>query len=257
MNPFSIASAVITTVSTFGGVARRNTPTLDERVTVEVHGQPGSTKQELYYLALSAANGVTRRSRPIGVTLDPTIIPTSALIQIEYDAADSWVRCTLMYKYGTYGNTAPFDTKAGFYNNLAVYRGPQCDLVGDDMRFVSGELPGIPAGPPLVPILPWAGRVILTGCPTIDSPQIVPAITQNPVPSLPRIIRPKIPSPNPKPPGDNRSRGVVFSEADTVPSTGCCAKRTDLIALVFAALTDPGSQDFTMWDSPVLGPQGE
>lgn len=248
---------VFEVAGTAGKLIRGGTPTLDDRVTVEVVGQPGSTKQELYYLALAAANGTTRRSRPIALFFNPSFLPTMALLQIEYDAASNWVRCTIHYRYGTLGNTAPFATRDGFYANLAVYRGPQCETVGGKMDFVSAEVPGVPNGAPPGPILPWAGRVIVTGCPTVENPAPVPAITQSPVPTLPKLAGPEIRSPNPKPPGDNRSRGVVFDKGSPGTSdNNCCPKQRELIALVFASLSDPGSRGDMQWPASTPGPLG-
>lgn len=252
------ASAVGGAVAT----VRNNIPQLDDQVVVEVQGQPGSSKQELYYLALAAANGVVRRYQPLLVR-NPANPPTMAVLGIEYDAADSWVRCTIHYRVGTLGMAIETGARASKdrFDTLQVYRGPQHQIVGGSFDFRSTVLPGVPneEGPQL----PWANRVIVTGCPTVQQPVVAP-ITQAPAPSENIIPTVGINSPNPKPPGDNRSRGAVYTADPTTSLTsgganaalGACPKELSLVQLVFSALTDPGSDSNTTWEPPAQGPLG-
>lgn len=247
------------------GVAA-NTPILEDEVTVEVVGQPGAQKNELYYLALAAANGVVRRFGNI-IQLNPLAPPNFALLMIEYDAADHWVRCTIAYKTGMTSLAAgTLATKVGSlgFDRFAVYRGPQCDVVGGNFDFVdstplfSSGVPNSPDPRTGAPNLPFAGQEILTSCPRSALPNPGP-MTDSPPPSQPLTNPgPVGPTVNPKPPGDNRSRGhVVAPGASQNPAPGqCCAKTLQLIPLVFAALTDPGSFGREMFTPPTAGPTG-
>lgn len=263
--------------------ARKNVPVLEDEVVVEVVGQPGASKQELYFLALAAANGVVRRFQPL-VQPNPLLPPTAAVIMIEYDAADHWVRATIRYQVGaTAANVLTSSnaqrTAGKFIDNLAVYRGPQCEVVGGEFDFIATGVAGaVITGLPNAaeaPKLPFAGQVILTACPTTKKPN--PAPIQNATPPTETITSPgePIPSPNPKPPGDNRSRGAVVvsdgmtaslttSGSTSTPPTSpgspsashCCPKNLNLVQLVFAALTDPGSFAEEVWVAPEQGPTG-
>ena len=61
---------------------------LDDEVVVEVTGQPGASKQSLYYLALSAANGMVRRFNALA-GFQNILAPAYGFLMIEYDAADT------------------------------------------------------------------------------------------------------------------------------------------------------------------------
>lgn len=253
-----VVSKIIDVVGTATAAVRKNVPILDDQVVVEVSGQPGSSKQELYYLALATANGIVRRFQPL-LVVNPAVPPTMALLQIEYDAADSWVRCTIHYRVGTLAANVRTGARTGkdFYDTLAVYRGPQCGVVGGTFDFVDPSiLPGIP-NQDKAPILPWAGRSILTSCPTTQQPVVSP-ITQDPPATETLIQTQTITSPNPKPPGDNRSRGAVYVEGSIGddPQAKCCPKKINLVQLVSAALTDPGSDAETKFNPPTAGPTG-
>lgn len=227
---------------------RQAIPTMEDEVIVEVVGQPGASKKDLYYLALAAANGIVTNPGLVGL-----LTARMGVLMIEYDAADHWVRCTMKY---TGGATA----FPGW--DYAVYKGPECEVKGAEFNFTSDTLlPGIPASTnPAVPKLPWNGRVILTPCPTVP----------NPAPGMgPAPFGPIIPSPNPKPPGDNRSRGAVVRPSDvqeegSIPvssifrglKTDCCKKSLELVPLVFSALTDPGSFGTEVFIAPTAGPTG-
>lgn len=243
-------------------------PILEDEVTVEVVGQPGASKQELYYLALAAANGIVRRFNNI-VQFNPLSPPSFAALMIEYDAADHWVRCYLKYTTGTLsiavdadGDDTTIDPAFSLNpDNLAVYRGPQCAVVGGNFDFVS-SLPGIPSDPTAgsgAPQMPFEGQTILTSCAASRLPNPAP-MTQNPPPTyaLSATTGPFGPTVNPKPPGDNRSRGaVVAAGASQNPPPGqCCDKVMKLIPLAFAALTDPGSLAKEMFTPPTAGPTG-
>jgi hypothetical protein len=272
---FAAAVARLTGLGLIGGSALVDTvnkivPQLEDEVTVEVVGQPGATKQQLYFLALAAANGIVRRFD----NLTTALAPSQGLLMIEYDAADHWVRCTIRYKWSCLAAAAGVPPRPGtFFDNLAVYRGPQCNVVGDDFDFVNQVLPGIPASArmPDAPQLPFDNQMILTGCPTTDEPTPA-AVTQRPVPDSPlRRNGITVPSLNPKPPGDNRSRGNVVSDpqlVDVILTPGstlsnpppsyisCCDKILALIPLVYASLSQQTSHSQTEYTAPVAGPRG-
>lgn len=283
-----------------GGVVRdealRQIPRLEDEVIVEVVGQPGHTKRQLYYLALATAFGLLRRYDLSFAKLF-TDAPTQA-IMVEYDAADNWVRATVRYNTGLasaavagtgFGSTISSiigavtaainsslllpgagDTSANIvtqiadqiqdyistsggglqlYGEAVVYSGPKDSVVGGQFNFTNPILPGIPtsAQAPGVPRLPFAGRVILTTAPTVEQGGVT------------------VPTPNPAPPGDNRSRGTFpvpgYQTQDPgvpVGTTGLGAPDVTrlLIPLVFAALTDPGSMNGVAFGAPTAGPGG-
>lgn len=243
----TITVTTLTVLDYIAGQFRRNIPQIQDEVVVEVVGQPGASKQELYFLALAAANGIARKVQPL-LQLNPFLPPSAASLMIEYDAADHWVRCSLMYRSAAISGfdkfspsiSSLFATDAGFsafsfvvpvaamtdqisklttdpefFNQSVVYRGPRCDVVGAPLGFVSNELPGIPGAPGTArnrgaaPKLPWVSRTILTSCPTVQDPYPLPAIEQPPPRSLDVHRTTLIESPNPKPSGDKRSRGSV------------------------------------------------
>lgn len=279
-------------------------PHLEDEATVEVVGQPGASKKQLYFLALSAAFALVKR-------IDPQVngkylLPPPGMIMVEYDAADHWVRATIRYKTALWQAaaadiitqiTSPFDTIKNFFfggakaitgkvgapsgadlSNLPVYAGPKCDVVGSTFDYtglvaaaangivIPGiNVLGIPASStdPPAPQLPFAGKTILTPC----------AQVQDPNPALGGSGGAVIDSPNPKPPGDNRSRGAVVSGgppgSTAVLSSGgastggvlgqdeCCINKSmALIPLVFAALSDPGSYGDEVFVPPTSGPLG-
>lgn len=270
-------------------------PRIEDNVVVEVTGQPGASKQRLYFLALAAANGIVRRYNNL-ITANPVMPPPYGMLKIEYDAADHWVRCTLAYSFGTLNAAAtpPGPRGDDFYKSVAVYNGPECDVQGGDFNFVAAPgaldvlgrlaLNGIPnsSTDPRAPKLEFKDRVILTACPKV----------KNPKPGFGPPEGNEIPSPNPRPPGDNRSRGAVVAEAvaNPLPGTltggtgnaelrsggasfgsrsssvgppsfapgvsGCCEKSLKLIPLVFSALSDPGSFDQEVFPAPQQGVLG-
>lgn len=285
LGPIGIALDALQAGSAAIDTINKIVPQLEDEVTVEVRGQPGTTKQQLYFLALAAANGMVRRFD----NLANMVAPSQGMLMIEYDGADDWVRCTIRYKWSCLSATVlrvdNLPSPGTFYDNVAVYRGPSCNVVGDNFDFVNQfpfltiGLPGIPAtaASPDAPQLPFDDQMILTGCPTTEEPK-PKAITQNPVPDRPLERNGTvIPSPNPKPPGDNRSRGNVVTNAymaanppspgsttqgsQQTPSPGqlnasCCEKVMALIPLVFAALSQGASNADTTYPVPVTGPRG-
>lgn len=248
-------------------------PTLEDNVVVEVAGQPGTTKQQLYFLALATANGIVRRFGNL-----VSVVPAFGRLTITYDAHSNWVRCAIAYRFSMAATMAdrsfPAPNVAGLVARMAVYRGPQCDVVGGNFDFVdSSGAPGVPrsAADPAAPVLPLAGQPIITACPTTATP-IPAAITQNPVPSAPLgRVGPIIPSPNPKPPGDNRSRGAVVGAPQDAGAEGagpfpgptptadrakCCDKVKLLVPLVFSALSSPATDADMRYPVPAAGPTG-
>lgn len=241
----------------------RNMPVLEDEIVIEVLGQPGHTKQNLYYLALAAANGVVPRYNTLfGITQIAS--PSYGMLMIEYDPADKWVRCRIRYRTGMAGAWVyqRLEERGSIIDRLAVYRGPQCQVVGGKFNFVNVVLPGVPARATdeKAPKMPFEGQPILTTCPT-TSPPNPSVITQDPAPTYP-VSNPgaEIPSPNPKPPGDNRSRGAVTVPGDSglqpQGGTRCCDRSLALIPLVFAALSAPATNADMTWITPVLGPKG-
>lgn len=269
-------------------------PHLEDEATVEVVGQPGASKRQLYFLALSACFGLVKR---IDVGLknggkNDYLFPPPGMLMIEYDAASNWVRATVRYRTsmlqatiadiiddpvgGVSGIRRPgggggFETTANFddVRRLPVYAGPACELVGQPFEFTNATPigPGIPESSvdDLAPRLPFAGKTILTTCAQVADPD----------PTLPAIVPGAIiASPNPKPPGDNRSRGAVVGgrsvRTDVTGGVGsigggttapggddCCRdKSLMLVPLVFAALADPGSAADAVFKEPQSGPLG-
>lgn len=274
----SVVRAGSTAAGVGGNISKtiqNNIPQLEDEAIVEVQGQPGSNKQQLYFLALAAANGLVSRHGNSLLSINGSM----GMILIEYDGADDWVRCTIRYRFGM--ASLNVDNPRFKRDNLAVYRGPACDVVGGSFDFIEDTLlPGIPSSsrPNDVPVLPFAHEMILTPCPTTPEPRPV-AITQNPAPTptLSAGTGRNILSPNPKPPGDNRSRGsvIISSQQDSLANSGgtispgsavsssrnsdpkkCCEKILALIPLVYAALSAPATNSLMMFDGPVSGPNG-
>lgn len=240
-------------------------PQIEDEVTVEIVGQPGASKKQLYFMALSTAFALCRRfDRAIAGRY---VFPPPGMFMIEYDAADHWVRATVRYKtsileaatvippgfVGAIVVAGGLATRKEFFDEAVVFSGPKCDVAGEEFKFTGagGLLPGIPGSAKDVgaPHLPFAGKTILTPCATVKNPD--PAGAGN-----------VIPTPNPKPPGDNRSRGLVVGDGRGVSfgSGGnidaCCPGVSKLVPLVFAALTDPGSFDRETFPAPKAGPTG-
>lgn len=203
------------------------TPKLEDEVTVEVVGQPGARKQDLYNLALVTAYGLARPQR-----IARFLLPPPGLLMIEYDAADNWVRCTLRYKVGALSPGVGIGG-ISMLSQLPLIDGPPEAVIGVTPVFPLSII-GLPfLGRPFVDktVLTTAGKVI------------------DPNPTIKGSGGPIIDSPNPKPSGDNRSRGSVNDPSANIVSSY-------LIPMVFAALNDPGSQALTTFPQPTSGPLG-
>lgn len=260
-------------------------PQVEDEVTVEVIGQPGSTKRDLYYLALSTACSLVRRME-FGANAGVVAPPPTGLLMIEYDAADHWVRCTLKYVTSLLSAAIAADPKvilraAGISGNIAfqvldymrnaengkplpayadmvLFKGPADEVVGKSFNFTGGVLaPGIPTSERSIgaPKLPWADRTILTTA----------SECLEPTPGFGTPPQVKIQSPNPKPPGDGRSRGAVYKKPlqNTMPGPNNFGLLEPenvqklLIPLVFSALSDPGSYNDQYFPAPDGGPRGD
>ena len=269
---------------------KKNIPSLENEVTVRVTGQPGHTKQTLYFLALAAASAVCRQFTVYFV--GTPILPPQGILMIEYDAAQNWVQATIRYHNsmlaaivpGVLAATSPIIAASGLatvppLDRLAVYNGPNCDVVGAPLSYVGGlpaavalgglvggalgGAPGIPGSPSSFPSppLPWNGRTILTPCPTVTPP--VPSTATTLAGTLADIgppPNPDVPTPNPKPPGDNRSRGAVPGSASgraaSLNPAKCCPTVPMLVQMVYSALSFPGNPDEELFVPPVPGPTG-
>ncbi len=201
-------------------------PTIEDEVTAEVIGQPGANRSTLYFLAAAAAFGA---ARPTGML--PGLLPPVGLFMVEYDAADNWVRMTL--RLNASALTLP-GVAAGALA-LGVFRGPL--FRGPAPAVVGGTFPlvGPAGGPFLWPVpLPATGDTVLT-TDTLALDKFGLGLPLNPVP-----------------PGDGRSRGVVVRGATpgAVNPDGTWNGNLTadlLIPMVFAALTNPGSSDQTVF----------
>lgn len=228
--------------------ADNTSPKLEDEATVEIIGEPGSTKRQLYFLALNTAFGLCRpgaRARDVG-GIPTGYTPSPALVLLEYDAADNWVRCTVRYKVGMLtpsGTSIPITGFSGIrdlINESRVLNGPD--------HFVEGGSPILPIPVFALPIdgaSKFINRTILTSAGAVIDPD--PA---GPAGGAAKVIS----SPNPKPPGDNRSRGA----AQRRYGDGSNAVIQDwLIPMVFTALSDPGSRDLVLFEGPISGALGK
>ena len=224
-------------------------PKLEDEVTVEVMGQPGSNKRELYRLAMATAYGIVRPGSNGTASL---LGPPPSMILCEYDAADAWVRFTVRYRIGVLDfaltpTTGPASILAGITagRGLPVVLGPPDEVIGARMRLpipnvgalvgaITSSITGI-AIDPLTILAPmrFVNKVILTSSGVCESPD--PATTG-------MVIN----SPNPRPPGDTNSRGAVQNPNIAEINANY------LVPLVFAALSDPGSQSNLTVPAPSL-----
>jgi hypothetical protein len=263
--PGPAAAAVIAPIAgQVASFAKNSFPYLDDEAIVRVYGQPGASKKQLYYLAMATAFGLVKR-----FDAAQWASPPPGMLAISY-SSENMVEVTLRYKTnllssvlaaGT-GNTlgrwqtwvtaaipvigpiivtnqlaveagqtfipAPQSKPLPLYTGAAVYNGPPEEVVGGAFNFVGALTPGIPTSSESIgaPKLPFAGRVITTTQPRCKDP--------NPDIADPASA-PVIPAPHPKPAGDNRSRGVVFTPAD---ASGETLPRY-LVPILRAALTNP------------------
>lgn len=214
-----------------------NTPKLEDEVTVEIVGQPGSNKRTLFQMAISTAFGIARP----GAANAATGVPP-ALVMVEYDAASDWVRVTLRYKIGVLnfigtvnvlGPNASIDALRALFGTSPVLRGPSSS-------FRAG-IPFVPFGPFNIrpgETNPFTNQITLTDNATWLN-------------GVGTAIR----TPNPKPPGDGRSRGEISDRNGVLVDTDLPAMQ--LIPLVFAALSAPGSVNLTTFTPPVTSQFGE
>ncbi len=254
-------------IGSFLSAFANSLPRLEDEATVEVKGQPGATKRDLYFLALATASSLVRRFDAVAVAA--SIPPAPGMLMIEYDAAANWVRCTLRYStnfmYAIGNNLIPF---SGQPNPLEapVFQGPKEVTYGQGYNFGpnilglgNGGLAGLVLSPLVAkfsPAVPWVNRNILTPNPTCFDP--------TPGAPVPQPSSTVVPSLNPKPTGDNRSRGTVGSfppqyggnPTDAGPGTGLPQFTDRLIPVVFAALTGPNSTAGMVYAAPLPGVAG-
>lgn len=260
---------------------RNQVPRLEDEVVVTIHGQPGAKKSELYLLALATASSLVRRYDGTFGQTDPA----PGMIAVEYDAASNWIRCTLRYntsmaaavkafdgnqvltavreakgqqvadQVGKYqqGNGSAPDAggkQSSMFSELVVYSGPRDEVQGENLNF-TGSLPGMPTSVTAkgLPQIPWVGRTILTTAPKCVEP----------IPGTGPIAGNVIQTPDPKPPGDNRSRGAIISSTNPLlTAPGAFTNATALlIPMVFASLTDPGGSSLEGFPPPQPGPTGQ
>lgn len=261
MLPFLAAAGFHKTARGVAGAAsfiESVTPKLEDEVTVEVIGQPGATKKNLYFLALSTAYGLARPG-----TLARFLTPPPSLLMLEYDAADNWVRVTVKYKVGVLdfanqaiGNTALLGPFSVALNVAAVFGAAQ--LVAQ-MPILNGPSPVVVGATPVIPFSFLNVPLPVAGVPNPLNP--IPTVNQN----IGRVIltdeesvvvdNQAIPTPNPKPSGDFRSRGSVkFSGRrpylNGFPVGSEPPTNEYLVPLVFAALSAPGSTNLTTFTPP-------
>lgn len=214
-------------------------PKLEDEVTVEVLGQPGSTKRELYRLAMATGFGLVRR---FDVAQKLSLPP--GMMMIEYDAADHWVRFTLRYKTSILTaapakGIGPLDLPT-----TVVFNGPEDQVVGGAFNFTTkqqDENGNVAEG---IPKLTFTGRTILSSYSAVINPD--PAT----LPGLGQFI----PSPNPKPQGDNRSRGSALAPNQTGFESSKISNW--LIPLVFSNLSKPGTINNMQYLPPTSGATG-
>jgi hypothetical protein len=251
---------------------KKTFPYLEEEATVEVHGKPGSKLNDLYFLGLATAFGMCKRIDALAWASPPT-----GLLMVECDYADNWVRVTLrqtvslmsaaaessvgglwekVKRYGTWvannfdelagaGRPEPLPPAPGTRElpiiQKPIMKGLPETIIGHPWSLTGEYIPGIPANATSVgvPKFDFEGRTILTRSPTCIDPN----------PALPVNNTSVIGSPNPKPAGDNRSRGAI-------PISGGDGKQIALAALVFSALSNPGSANEMLFPQPTSGPKG-
>lgn len=266
--------AIVTGGQIAGGI-KSALPHIDDEVTVTVVGQPGAKRRDLYFLALSAACSVVRR-----FDAAQKVAPPPGLLLLEYgigtDAEDHVVAVTLRYKTSLLSSAvaasvasnpaaaagaivggplaAGIAAAAGeylaaaskplpLYSELAVFSGPKDEVIGAPFNFTGYLVPGLPSSSTAsgAPKLPFAERTIITKADTVPDP--------NPI--LPPGAAALIPSSNPRPPGDNRSRGAVPM---TNPSTQAVEQL--LVAMVHSVISNPASPYLQTFDPPAAGPNG-
>ncbi len=209
------------------GVLESSFPYVVDEVEAIVIGDPSSSRTQLYRLARSAAIGAITLRGFRGFS-----VPQFSM-ELEYNHADRTVICRVGFTRSLITGAAVFKTLAIRDNNgiirrgvntLDVINGPTDNLFG--RPFPNPALPGLPAGT-APPPSEFDGRPILS---LADS-------VVNPDPALPLGAGGIVPSPNPRPIGDFRSRGSIYS-------------------LIFSALSVPGSSILQEFKAPAEGDPG-
>jgi hypothetical protein len=187
--------------------------TLDDLVVVTVHGNPNSDRQTLYYLACAAAfSKVKRYDYFKGFNLG---IPPG-LFCIEYDHSSRTIEVTL--RYITSMNLVKSLINKEAIQQLTLLQGPTRSVTGAEFNFVSsvGTIGGFITN---VPKLPYSGKLITTD-------EILTVAGGSDIAT------------NPKPPGDLRSRGSLYS-------------------LVYSALTSTTNNNFKTFQTPTKASTSE
>ena len=204
-------------------------PFLEDEATVTVYLSPKGTRRDGYFLAAALGFSLVRRYDILAGTSPPP-----GLIMIVYDAASNSVQFTVRYR--TCLTTGAIDNKARIFSECPVYAGPTEIVTGEPWNF-AGAVPGIPGFPgaggqaglagamaaaranAFLPVLPFAKRGIVARSGTTPEPNpLKPAGTW-------------VESPNPRPCGDQRSRGTLYQ-------------------MVYSALTTPQGQGFKLNPQP-------
>lgn len=280
-DPIKTGMNLLEGLPVIGGVVenvRKSMPYLEEEATAEVHGKPGSKLKDLYHVALAACFGMIRRIDAL-----QWMSPPPGMVMIEYSIEEGWVRATVKARTSLASSTYEDIVRGkgsawsrwivtpaielnpwwvygrNFINDLQndptptasdtplrvfqkpVFVGPPETINGAPWGFSGAFATGLPTTATAngAPRLEFEGRTILTRSPTCI----------NPDPSLPADNPNVIGSPNPRPAGDNRSRG-------SIPIPGGNGNAQALASLVFSALTNPGSADLLTYPQPKSGPLG-
>lgn len=271
-------------------------PALEDEVIVEVKGQPGAVKQQLYYLALATAFGIVKR---FDTNLGGKFLqPPAGMMMVEYDAADLWVRATLRFKTNLIWAAATASAQVVTGELIGGGAGAAAGSLLGPIGTVIGGIIGAELGGRVAKSLEtytsetpnpngfYSQAVVYSGPKdevvggefgfygTLVPSSVIP--TGPNAPGAPKLFftgkeilttAPSImsggnpvPTPNPTPPGDNRSRGtapIPIPLIDTGLDVGTWASLSRrLIPMVFAALTDPGSYGQEQFSPPTYGPGG-
>ncbi|VTR92151.1 unnamed protein product [Gemmata massiliana] len=211
-------------------------PFLEDEATVTVHLSPKGTRRDGYFLAAALGFSLVRRYDILAFNSPPP-----GMIMIVYDAASNAVQFTVRYR--TCMTTGAIVNAERMFSELPVYTGPTEIFAGEAWNFISSGIPGVPdpgAGGGVaggqagfagalaalraqaqVPKLPFAKHGILARSGTTLDPNPLNAPGNN-----------WVESPNPRPSGDQRSRGTLYQ-------------------MVYAALTTPQGSGFKLFPQPV------
>ncbi|MBY0458529.1 MAG: hypothetical protein K2V38_14410 [Gemmataceae bacterium] len=218
---------------------------IEDQITVEVKGNPRSSKLTLYKLAAAAAFGLVKLYVPAGVEvtlkalgigflggvrdalLDErqkkllarlAVVPPPGAIILEHDASLNSVALHLFFRQSVL--TANLISDDAFYRELPVLNGPADQVTGGLWQYRIGgkNLP-----------LPYAGKAILTKDSIVPNPDPAAAGTPD--------ERVRVNTPHPRPSGDARSRG-------------------SLVRFVQAALARPSEFTSITFPTPPTAPPG-